>query len=63
MAKDVYNEMMAFIAMQDKEWEIHCRELGWLRRLSERLFGSKIAKHQLSEFELFLMKKGIKIKQ
>lgn len=60
MVKDVYDEMMAFIAMQDKEWEIHCRELGWFRRLSERLFGSKFAKHQSIEFELFLMDKGIK---
>jgi len=60
MEKDVYDEMMAFMAMQDKEWEIHCRELGWFRRFSERLFGSKFAKHQSFEFELFLMNKGIK---
>ena len=61
MEKDVYDEMMAFITMQDKEWEIHCKELGWLRRLSERIFGSKFAKHQSFEFELFLMNKGIKL--
>lgn len=61
MVKDVYDEMMAFIAMQDKEWEIHCKELGWFRRLSERLFGSEFAKHQSFEFELFLMNKGIKL--
>jgi hypothetical protein len=60
MEKDVYDEMEAFIAMQDKEWEIHCRELGWFRRLLERFFGSKFAKHQSFEFELFLMNKGIK---
>ena len=60
MVKDVYDEMMAFMAMQDKEWEIHCKELGWFRRLSKRLFGSKFAKHQSFEFELFLMNKGIK---
>ena len=60
MVKDVYDEMMAFMAMQDKEWETHCKELGWFRRLSERLFGSRFAKHQSIEFELFLMNKGIK---
>ena len=61
MVKDVYDEMMAFMAMQDKEWETHCKELGWFRRLSERLFGSEFAMHQSIEFELFLMNKGIKL--
>lgn len=60
MEKCIYDEMMDFMVMQDKEWENHCRELGWFRRLSERLFGSKFAKRQLIEFELFLMKKEIK---
>ena len=58
--KEKYEEMMAFIAQQDKEWEEHRRQIGLIGRFFENLLGSDFARKQLEEFQFFCKEKRLK---
>lgn len=57
--RDKYNELQAFIAQQDKEWDIHRREIGFIGRILENLFGSAFAHKQFEEFKRYCFSNNI----